>query len=200
LSELGIASVPIAADKDGFCGSGVENMLVMKALGHGPCLEPYLYSQIYGAGLVQHLGNVEQRQRILPQVASGERRLAVADEESRSHYHPDAVECEATPSEHGWRLQGTKRVVIGGESAHTILVTARISDAGGAGVFLVDPRVAGLTLTGYPCIDGQYDGRGLLGATIPEVYGGSGLNYVCYGLIAREIERVDSGYRSIMSV
>lgn len=41
---------------------------------------------------------------------------------------------------------------------------------------------------------------GLLGVTIPEAYGGTGLNYVCYGLVAREIERVDSGYRSMMSV
>jgi len=41
---------------------------------------------------------------------------------------------------------------------------------------------------------------GLLGATIPTEYGGSGLNYVCYGLVAREVERVDSGYRSMMSV
>jgi len=41
---------------------------------------------------------------------------------------------------------------------------------------------------------------GLLGATIPVQYGGSGLNYVSYGLVAREIERVDSGYRSMMSV
>jgi glutaryl-CoA dehydrogenase len=41
---------------------------------------------------------------------------------------------------------------------------------------------------------------GLLGPTIPEAYGGSGLNYVCYGLVAREVERVDSGYRSMMSV
>jgi glutaryl-CoA dehydrogenase len=41
---------------------------------------------------------------------------------------------------------------------------------------------------------------GLLGATIPAEYGGADLNYVCYGLIAREVERVDSGYRSMMSV
>ena len=41
---------------------------------------------------------------------------------------------------------------------------------------------------------------GMLGPTIPEAYGGAGLNYVGYGLIAREIERVDSGYRSMMSV
>ncbi len=41
---------------------------------------------------------------------------------------------------------------------------------------------------------------GLLGPTLPEKYGGSGVNYVSYGLIAREIERIDSGYRSAMSV
>ncbi|WP_372830818.1 acyl-CoA dehydrogenase [Pontibacterium sp.] len=41
---------------------------------------------------------------------------------------------------------------------------------------------------------------GLLGSTLPEQYGGSAVNYVCYGLVAREVERVDSGYRSAMSV
>lgn len=41
---------------------------------------------------------------------------------------------------------------------------------------------------------------GFLGSTIPEEYGGAGLNHVAYGLIAREVERVDSGYRSAMSV
>ena len=41
---------------------------------------------------------------------------------------------------------------------------------------------------------------GFLGPTVPEQYGGAGVNHVCYGLIAREIERVDSGYRSMMSV
>src|SRR3990167_7052768 len=51
-----------------------------------------------------------------------------------------------------------------------------------------------------PAIFREMGDTGLLGATIPEVYGGSGLNYVCYGLIAREVERVDSGYRSMMSV
>jgi len=41
---------------------------------------------------------------------------------------------------------------------------------------------------------------GMLGATLPEKYGCAGVNYVCYGLVAREVERVDSGYRSAMSV
>ncbi|HEY3585426.1 MAG TPA: acyl-CoA dehydrogenase, partial [Casimicrobiaceae bacterium] len=51
-----------------------------------------------------------------------------------------------------------------------------------------------------PAIFREMGEIGLLGLTIPAEYGGAGLNYVCYGLVAREIERVDSGYRSMMSV
>ena len=51
-----------------------------------------------------------------------------------------------------------------------------------------------------PAIFREMGELGLLGATIPEAYGGAGLNYVCYGLVAREVERIDSGYRSMMSV
>uniref|UniRef100_UPI0035B34119 acyl-CoA dehydrogenase n=1 Tax=Paenirhodobacter enshiensis TaxID=1105367 RepID=UPI0035B34119 len=51
-----------------------------------------------------------------------------------------------------------------------------------------------------PAIFREMGGMGLLGVTIPEEYGGLGAGYVSYGLVAREIERVDSGYRSMMSV
>jgi len=51
-----------------------------------------------------------------------------------------------------------------------------------------------------PSIQREMGELGLLGSTIPQEYGGAGLNYVCYGLIARELERVDSGFRSAMSV
>src|SRR5690606_13538353 len=51
-----------------------------------------------------------------------------------------------------------------------------------------------------PAIFAEMGELGLLGCTIPEEYGGAGLGHVAYGLVAREIERVDSGYRSTMSV
>src|SRR6202008_241523 len=54
--------------------------------------------------------------------------------------------------------------------------------------------------TSDPEVFPEMGALGLLGATIPQEYGGAGLNYVSYGLIAREIERVDSGFRSMMSV
>jgi glutaryl-CoA dehydrogenase len=67
-------------------------------------------------------------------------------------------------------------------------------------------RLAPRVLDGFrngetdPAIFRVMGALGLLGPTIPEQYGGPGLNYVCYGLIAREVERVDSGYRSMASV
>src|SRR5580693_4069859 len=51
-----------------------------------------------------------------------------------------------------------------------------------------------------PAIFAEMGALGLLGATVPVEYGGAGASYVAYGLIAREVERVDSGYRSMMSV
>ena len=64
------------------------------------------------------------------------------------------------------------------------------------------PRVLAANREGkfYPDIVREMGALGMLGVTIPQEYGGTGLNYVCYGLIARELERVDSGFRSMMSV
>jgi glutaryl-CoA dehydrogenase len=64
------------------------------------------------------------------------------------------------------------------------------------------PRVIAANREGKtdPVIFREMGELGLLGSTIPNEYGGAGLNYVCYGLIARELERVDSGFRSAMSV
>jgi len=64
------------------------------------------------------------------------------------------------------------------------------------------PRVeqACLNETTDPEIFREMGGSGLLGVTLPEEYGGAGASYVAYGLVAREVERVDSGYRSMMSV
>ena len=66
----------------------------------------------------------------------------------------------------------------------------------------LQPRVLDAFRNGTtdPAIFREMGSLGLLGPTIPPEYGGPGLSYVCYGLIAREVERVDSGYRSMMSV
>jgi glutaryl-CoA dehydrogenase len=75
----------------------------------------------------------------------------------------------------------------------------------GAAAFAADklaPRVEKMYLeeTADPSIFRDMGEAGLLGVTIPEEYGGIGAGYVAYGLVAREVERVDSGFRSMMSV
>ena len=75
----------------------------------------------------------------------------------------------------------------------------------GAAAFCADklaPRVeqAYMEETTDPAIFREMGDAGLLGITVPEEYGGLGANYVTYGLVAREVERIDSGYRSMMSV
>jgi glutaryl-CoA dehydrogenase len=66
----------------------------------------------------------------------------------------------------------------------------------------LQPRVIEAFATEHtdPAIFAEMGAQGLLGITIPEIYGGAGAGYVSYGLVAREVERVDSGYRSMMSV
>jgi glutaryl-CoA dehydrogenase len=76
---------------------------------------------------------------------------------------------------------------------------------GGAAAFAADklaPRIidAYREATVAPEIFAEMGAAGLLGVTVPEAYGGLGGSYVAYGLVAREIERIDSGYRSMMSV
>ena len=156
--ELGLCSVPIAEADGGFGGSGVDNLLIMTELGRNLCLEPFLHSQIHAAGLLQHLGNADQRARWLPRVAAGELQLAVALEERQSHYHVHDVQSHAVAVDGGWKLSGHKVAVIGGHSAGLILLSARTAggplDEQGIGVFLLDPASAGVSRRDYPCIDG----------------------------------------------
>lgn len=158
LSELGLTAVPFDEALGGFGGGCVDNLVIMTELGRGLCLEPFLQSQIFGGGLLVQLANPDQQQSLLPQVVSGELQLAVALDEPQSHYRLNDVACRAEAVEGGWRISGRKSVVIGGDSAGRILLSARTSgeqrDANGISLFVLDPVAEGVSRSGYPCIDG----------------------------------------------
>ena len=98
-----------------------------------------------GAGLVRDAGTAAQKDEILPGVASGELRLALAHYEPGGRFDIDRVATTATRSGNGFLLKGTKAVVLGGESADKLIVSA----GSPASLFLVDARAQGLTVTGY---------------------------------------------------
>ncbi|MDN6855278.1 acyl-CoA dehydrogenase [Pseudomonas sp. CAN2814] len=158
LGELGLTSVSLPESHGGF-GGGVESMLVLTELGRGLCLEPYLQSVVHGGGLIAQQGSDAQKDHWLPRIASGEAQLAVALEEPQSHYQLHDVQTRAEQVGNGWKLSGRKAVVIGGQSATAILVSARVSgnarDEAGIGLFLVDPQQAGVSRREYPTVDGQ---------------------------------------------
>ncbi|MFK0089665.1 acyl-CoA dehydrogenase family protein [Pseudomonas sp. NPDC090755] len=159
LAELGLTSVPFAEQYGGYAGSGVETLLIMTELGRGLCLEPYLPSVIHAGGLIQQLGSDAQKQTLLPQVANGQLQLAVALEEAQSHYQLHDVKTRAEAVEGGWTLNGRKSVVIAGQSADLILVSARVSgqqdDEAGISLFLVDPNGEGVRRRTFPTMDGR---------------------------------------------
>ncbi|MDG9852344.1 pimeloyl-CoA dehydrogenase small subunit [Pseudomonas nitroreducens] len=158
LGELGLTSVSLPESHGGF-GGGVESMLVLTELGRGLCLEPYLQSVVHAGGLIAQLGNDAQKDHWLPRIASAEAQLAVALEEPQSHYQLHDVQTRAEQADDSWKLSGRKAVVVGGQSATAILVSARVSgnarDEAGIGLFLVDPQQAGVTRREYPTVDGQ---------------------------------------------
>ncbi|QRY77917.1 acyl-CoA dehydrogenase family protein [Pseudomonas sp. PDNC002] len=159
LGELGLCAMPFDAAYGGFGGQGVEMGLICAELGRGLCLEPYLNSVVFAGGLLAQLGSDAQRGELLPRVASGEMQLAVALEEPQSHYQLHDVQCSARGTAGGWLLSGQKSVVVGGQSAGLILVSARTSGTArhesGISLFLVDPASAGVRRQVFPTQDGR---------------------------------------------
>ncbi|WP_131107001.1 acyl-CoA dehydrogenase family protein [Pseudomonas sp. Sample_10] len=159
LGDLGLCAVPFAEAYGGYAGSGVDNMLIMTELGRGLCLEPYLHSVIFAGGLIAQLGSEAQKARLLPQVADASLQLAVAVDEPQGHYQLHDVQALAEPVDGGWKLNGRKSVIIGGQSAGLILVSARTSegarDDNGISLFLLDPQACGVQRRVFDTVDGR---------------------------------------------
>lgn len=159
LGDLGLCAVPFAEAYGGFGGGGVETMLVMTELGRGLCLEPYLHSVIFAGGLVNQLGTEAQKDRLLAQLGSAGLQMAVAVDEPQSHYQLHDVRTVAEPVTGGWKLNGRKSVVVGGQSAGLILVSARTShghrDEEGISLFLIDPQDSGVHRRTFATMDGR---------------------------------------------
>jgi alkylation response protein AidB-like acyl-CoA dehydrogenase len=159
LGELGLTAIPFSEELGGFGGTGVETMLIMEQLGKGICLEPYMESVILAGGLIGPLGSDAQKEELLGGIATGELQAAVALDELNSHY--DLANVTTTASEQGgeWVLNGRKGVVIGGQTAGKILVSARTAgnnrDEQGISLFVIDPSAAGVTRRVYATVDGR---------------------------------------------
>jgi alkylation response protein AidB-like acyl-CoA dehydrogenase len=151
--ELGLLGIGIPEEHGGFGGDAVDTFVVMEALGSGLVVEPYLATVVLGAGLVREAGNDAQKAAILPAVAAGEMLLAFAHGEPGGRHELDEVSTTARRAGSGYVLSGKKAVVLGGEAADKLVVSARMG--GGLSLFIVDAKAPGMAREGYRTHDGQ---------------------------------------------
>src|SRR6201986_766419 len=160
LAEQGLLGLPFAEEDGGFGAGGIETMIVMEALGKGLVLEPYLATVVLGGGFLRHGGSAEQKAATIPGIIDGSKTLAFAQLEKNSRYDLADVSTSAKKKGDGWVIDGEKFVVVNGENADTLIVTARTKgnqrDANGIGVFLVPASAKGIVRKGYPTQDGLH--------------------------------------------
>jgi len=157
-AEMGWLMLPFA-EEDGGIGAGpVELMVLMEAFGRGLVLEPYLATVILAGGLIRRAGSREQKNALLPELQEGCLLMAFAYAEQQSRFNLFDVETEATEVEVGFRIKGRKIVVIHGNSADKLILSARTQgdsrDLDGISLFLVNADAPGLQRRNYPTVDG----------------------------------------------
>ena len=158
-SELGLLGLPFAERFGGFGGGAVETMIVAEAFGRALALEPFLATVVLGGGLLRHGGREEQCAALLPKLAEGRLLLAFAHSERQSRYDLFDVATTARREGSAFVLNGAKSLVLHGEQADMLLVSARSAgarrDQEGITVFLVNATAPGVARRGYPTVDGQ---------------------------------------------
>ena len=157
-AKLGLLGLPFEAGDGGFGGSAVETMIVMEALGRKLVLEPYLATIVLGGGLLRHAADAEQRARLVPEIVAGTTTLAFAHSERQSRYELADVATKARQDGQDWIISGDKTLVLHGDTADKLIVSARVAGESrsrdGIGLFLVDANAPGVSRRGYPTHDG----------------------------------------------
>ena len=157
-AELGLLALPFSEEDGGIGGGPVETMIVMEAIGRTLITAPYLSTVVLGGGFLRLGGTEAQRAEFIPQIADGSLKVAFAQLERQSRY--DLYDIATTARREGgdFVLDGRKGVVLGGDEAGLLVVTARTAgsrrDHDGITLFLVDASAAGVSRRGMPAQDG----------------------------------------------
>ncbi|MGD9946636.1 MAG: acyl-CoA dehydrogenase family protein [Burkholderiaceae bacterium] len=157
-AEMGLLSLPFAADDGGFGGGAIDMMAVMEAIGEALVVEPFVSTVGLAGRLLARAGSPAQRQALLPGVIDGSLKLAFAFSERGSRYDLERVATTAQRRGDGWVLDGAKEIVLHAPMADKLVVSARtaggVADAQGLRLFVVDAGAAGLRLDSYRTVDG----------------------------------------------
>ena len=153
MAELGLIGALFPEEAGGFGGAGFDVMVVFEQLGKGLVVEPFLPCLLGGTAL---MAGSEAQRGLLEGVIGGETLVALAHGEPQSRYDLADVQTTARRDADEWVLDGAKAVVLGGDAADHVVVSARTSgerkDASGISLFLVPGDAC--ERRGYPTADG----------------------------------------------
>jgi len=157
-AELGAIGALFSESDGGFGGAAFDITVVFEALGRGLVLEPFLGCAVLSGSALAHAGDAGQK-ALIADIVGGRKLIAFAHGEPAARYELTRVQtCASRHGDAGWLLNGAKALVLQGEHADMFLVSARSSgaedDSDGISLFLVPANTAGMTLQGYPLIDG----------------------------------------------
>jgi len=157
-ADQGLLGLPFPEAQGGFGGGRIETMIVTEAFGRGLVVEPYFATVILAGGLLRRAADAALLATLVPQITAGTLKLAFAHVERHSRYDLANVTTTARKDGAEYVVNGAKSVVLHGDAADKLLITARISgsamDRDGIGLFLVDAGASGLARRGYPTQDG----------------------------------------------
>ncbi|QUN32773.1 acyl-CoA dehydrogenase family protein (plasmid) [Cupriavidus sp. KK10] len=152
------AALPEAAG--GLDGTIIDTMLIAAELGRGLVVEPYLGCAVLAAQTLVAGATPQQLETLLPALADGSRRFALAYSEAQSRGLPEPVATRAEPAPGGYRLHGTKTLVLGGCDADAFIVSAvlpgKAGEAALCSLFLVPADTQGVRRTPLPLHDGSW--------------------------------------------
>ncbi len=156
-AELGLIGAFLPGEVGGYGGTGVDIMVAMEEIGRGLVVEPFLASAVLSAGLLAEFGTGSQK-ALVGEVVAGTRLLAFAHGEPESRYALSEVRMQACESDGGWILNGRKSVVLNGDTADDLIVSARVAgdadDEDGLALFLIAANTQGVSRRGYATVDG----------------------------------------------
>lgn len=161
LADLGIVGALFGADVGGYGGTGFDIAAVFEQIGRSLVVEPFLGTLMAG----QVLASTGQHGDLIAAVIAGMAPLALAFEEPGLRHAPGQAGTMAVSVNGTWQLTGTKSVVTQAEAAAHLVVSATIGDSGRIGLFLVSASASGLSLQGYPLMDGGRGAEAALTAT-----------------------------------
>jgi alkylation response protein AidB-like acyl-CoA dehydrogenase len=158
-AELGFLAAPFVEEYGGLGGSAVETMIIMEECGRRLVVEPFIETVVLAGGLLRDLGSEDQRRAFLPRIIDGSDLWALAWAEAQSRHDLHDVALCANRDGNGYRLNGSKQVVVGAPWADHLIVSARTSggrrDHGGISLFIVDKSQSGVDCRDYATVDGR---------------------------------------------